>query len=476
MDILLINPPTPLYMPNKEYMISTGLLAIASILLRDGYDVDLLDLNIARPWEQPEQWDIIIKRMVHERLTARKPQLVGIGCLFSGQFPSVLTIARTVKEQTAVPIMIGGMHPTIYPKEILENCPDIDYIAIGEGEEQALAIAAATAAGLPAPKTDDGIAYRLGGEIIIKPKTRFFTDLDQLPDPAYHLMDFADYAHDTTHWHNPKGHQFTQTVPIISSRSCPMRCNFCSMFLVMGPTLRRRSPVRVVDEIELLVNQYGQRHFSFMDDNINLHRDHILGICSEIRRRKLDIQFETPNGLFTGALDRKVMDAMYEAGWVRGAIAVESGSDFIRNRVMGKRLSREKILEVTTLAKRYKNLYFKAYFIIGMPEETSESLRETYNMIEEIDVDDPYVTNLIPFPGTKVFDQALRDGLLVEEIDLDNLWRMQGFHYHNNRKFYLKPYELTLEELAEWRWKFDLLLERHRKQKKLERLECRNAR
>lgn len=176
-------------------------------------------------------------------------------------------------------------------------------------------------------------------------------------------------------------------------------------------------------------------------------------------RRKLNIQFETPNGLSVAPLDQEVMDAMIEAGWVRGAIAIESGSDFIRNKVMGKQLSRGKIMEVVQQAKTYKDLYLKANFVIGMPEETPQTLMETYRMIEEIDVDEVFVANLMPFLGTSVFAQALRDHLFVDEMDLDNLWKMTGFHYHENYKFYIKPYQMKIEELNEFRGKINRLTE-----------------
>ena len=478
MRILLINPSTPSYMPNKEYMLSTGMLSLAAVLQRDGFEVTLLDLNVHRPWE----WDEATGSKMTAELIARlalefRPALIGIGCLFSGQFQSVLRYATTCKGVLPeVPIVIGGMHPTIYPREILSHCPVIDYVVIGEGELQMVSLAKSLREGSKDPAGTDGIGWRSNNEVLIAPKKAFIANLDELPLPAYDLVDSSNYEHDTSHWHNPKGHAFGMTVPIVSSRSCPTRCNFCSMFMVMGPRIRFRSPGNVVDELELLYHRYGQRHFSFMDDNVNLNKRHILGICSEIRRRGLDIQFETPNGLFTAALDREVMDAMIGAGWVRGAIAIESGSDYIRNQIMGKHLSREKILEVTRLAKEYPGLYFKAYFIIGMPEDTRETLMESYKMIEELDIDDPYVTNLVPFPGTRVFEQARRDGLFIDDFDLENLWRMEGFHYHDNKRFYVKPYRMELSELEEFRARFDGLLADHKRRKKLERERARATR
>lgn len=457
--ILLINPATLDYLPNKEFVMPQSLLSLAAALENAGFEPEIFDLNTFRPWDNPEWPDNWWQKPLLDRLAGDRPLMVGIGCLFSGQFRPVRRIARFVKAHCRqLPIVVGGMHPTVFARQILENCPEIDYVAIGEGEPQAVYLARQLAAGRK-PVAADGLGRRQDGKIVLQPKRHYLKDLDSLPLPAYHLFDFGKYEHDTSHWHNPRGLDFKLTVPLLSSRSCPNRCNFCSMYQVMGKRFRARSPKAVVDEIELLYRRYGQNHFSFMDDNLNLNKSHIISICHQIIQRGLNIQYETPNGLSTAHLDEEIIDAMVASGWVRGAIAIESGSDFIRNKVMGKRLPREKIFRVVEYARRYPHLYLKAYFIIGMPEETPASLEATYRMIQQLGLDEVYVTNLMPFYGTAVFDQALKDGLFTKNIDLSRLWESDGFHYHNNNRFYIKPYAMELQDLDRWRQRFDHLLE-----------------
>ena len=460
-SVVLINPSAPAHLPNKEFVLPLSLLYLAATLEKAGFDVKILDLNIFRAWERrhwPGDW---WKPHVLAQIEACRPLFVGIGCLYSGQFNLLRRIARYVKElDSTVPVVIGGMHPTVFASEIISHCQEIDYVAIGEGEPQIVALARFLRGGTPKPlDTVDGLAMRREGRLSIRPKQNFLRNLDQLPPPAYPRIDFQDYEHDTRHWHNPKRHRFNLSVPLISSRSCPNRCSFCSMYQVMGPKLRKRSATAVVDEIQQLYEGHGLTHFSFMDDNLNLNKKHILAICGEILRRNIDIQYETPNGLSTAHLDEEIMDAMAASGWVRGAIAIESGSDYIRNEIMGKRLPRERIFRVVHYAKRLPQLYLKAYFVIGMPEETHGSLDETYRMIADLELDEAYVTNLMPFAGTKVFQQAVRDGLLDKSIDLANLWKTDGFHYHDNHRFYIKPYNMGFSELSAWRRKFDALLQ-----------------
>lgn len=459
MRVLLINPQTPDMISNKEYYIPSSLLYLAAALQKAWIKVNILDLNVCQPKKYDEwysaKWTCFLG--VHKF----QPTLVGFGCLFSGQFPSVLHYAKMIKNGFPdVSIVIGGIHPTIFPTEILTNCPSIDYVILGEGEESIVQLARVLEYySLDELEQIDGLAYRQNGKVVVNPKTSFISDLDAIPFPAYDLINLEDYYHDTSKWHNPRNLPINASVPILTSRSCPMRCNFCSMFLVMGTKWRCRTPHNVVDEIAFLYDNYGHQHFSFMDDNLTINKKHVLELCDEIVRRGLYIQFETPNGISTRFLDEEILDALVTAGLVRVSLAIESGSDFIRNQIMGKGLSTDKIFEIVQLTKKYYDLYVRAFFMMGMPEETRETLRNTYNMIEAIDVDKPIVSNVMPYPGTKLFEQALRDNLFVDDLDLNNLWQDDRFYFTDNKRFFIKPYKLEIEELQEFRGRFDSLIE-----------------
>jgi radical SAM superfamily enzyme YgiQ (UPF0313 family) len=197
-----------------------------------------------------------------------------------------------------------------------------------------------------------------------------------------------------------------------------------------------------------------------MDDNVSLNKKRTIEMCTGIVRRDLRIQFETPNGLYVNSLDPDVIDALASAGWVRGALAIESGSDYIRNTIMKKNLSEEKIHAVVSHLRKHPQVYTKAYFIIGMPEDTAQTLENTYAMIESLDIDEPTVTNVVPFPGTELFKQCLDDGLLIDNLEVRNLWRDESFFLTNNDRFFLKPYRLSIEELQDYRKKLDQLLTR----------------
>jgi len=470
MRVLLINPQTPNFIKNREYYLPSNILYLAGALRNADAEVNVLDLNVYKPEEHKKPIKFC-EGIIVGRINDFQPIVVGIGCLFSGQFPLLLKYSKRIKEEfDNVSIVIGGIHPTLYPVDILSNCSSIDYIILGEGEASCIQLMESLRRkDLNKLRSIDGFAFRWDDKVIVNPKTCFIANLDQIPFPAYDLIDLKDYYHDTSNWHNPRNLPINASIPILSSRSCPRRCNFCSMFRVMGPKWRGRSPENVVDEIELLYKAYNHRHFSFMDDNLTLEKGHVLELCNLIIKRNLNIQFETPNGIAVYALDEEIIDALVSAGLVRVSLAIESGSDLIRNKVMGKGLSRRKIYEVVKITKKYKELYVRAFFIMGMPEDTRETLMQTYDMIKEIDVDKPIVTNIMPFPGTRIFDQAVQDKLFIDELDLGKIWKMDTFYFTDNKRYFLKPYDLELEELQEFRIKFDKLIEDLIEQKKVTR-------
>ena len=279
--------------------------------------------------------------------------------------------------------------------------------------------------------------------------------------PAWDLVNFSNFEMDLHHYNNPKNFNFKTIVPVVSERGCPFRCNFCDLYLIQGRKLRRKSANKFVDELEVLNKEYGQNYFSFMDDNLTVDRKHIISICKEIIRRRLNIQFGTVGGLHVNSLDDEIIELMVEAGMVDALIAPEHGSDYMRNVVIKKMLEREKIYEVVEIIQKYK-VNLGGNWIMGFPEETNDTLTDMYNMIEDLKLDRNSVGTAIPFPGTELFDQCIRDDLFVDNIDVNSLWStpIWAFKTFDNdappkSEFLIKPYDMELEELATWREKFN---------------------
>ena len=374
-----------------------------------------------------------------------------------GAFSALREIAAGIKTFfPTIPIVIGGIHATIFAKEILECCDSIDFVVIGEGDDSFLNWCAASLAAKVSTALD-GVAFRQAGEVKVNPKRTFIADLDALPPPDYDLVDLAKYRFDTSEWYSPKGLPIGQPFPILSSRSCPNRCSFCSMWLVHGPKFRARSAQHVVDEIDSLYHKHGVRFFEFMDDNLTFDKARTLEICDEISNRNLDIQFSTPNGVAINRLDEEVIDALVAAGMIRVALAVEHGSDFIRKEVMRKPLDTERVYQVAE-AWRHKHLYIIGYFVIGMPQETQATLDETYKVIQALPLDYFQINWATPYPGTELFRYCVDHDLLLGKAE--DYMATEHLHYNTTHPHF-KPHALSTAELVAFKSKcFDYLQER----------------
>ena len=461
MNVLLIAPYISIHVDKKlerdNFYPSAALLHLAGAIRAHNHSPVILDFNNRVVYEATLKEDSIeyCKRVIFKTIEKEKPDLIGLNVLFSGNFPDVLKFAQVIKEKyPKIKIAIGGIHPTSYYKEILTNCSEIDFVAIGEGETSLLKlIKCLENKDFEGLKNIKGFAHRdESGKIHCNLEREFIEDLDSIPLPAWDLIDFKNFEMKLDTYYNPKNLPLKNKAAMFSSRACPLACNFCDMFLVMGKKHRKRGVAKIVDELEVLVKEHGVTYFSFMDDQLTLNKGHTLELCDEIIKRKLNIQFDAPNGVWINSLRDDLVGKLAEAGLTMCSLAIEHGNDFIRNKIIGKNLKRDKIFEAAGYLKKY-NVLSGGFFIMGFPEDTNETLQDTYDMILELQLDKTNVQTALPFPGTALFKQVLRDKLLVNKWKLDELWKTPLSYQQGD--FVIKPYNMSLEDLAMWRRKFE---------------------
>jgi anaerobic magnesium-protoporphyrin IX monomethyl ester cyclase len=440
-----------------------GVLALAAVLRqRCGITPELLDLNLIDHAPGQDPHDAYIEAITEKCADADHNTLIGFSCLTTTHFPFMRKAAALVKSFNPESLTcIGGVHATLFIEDIMKNCPELDFIVSGEGEEQIVTLAKYLEnRDFELLKNQQAIGWRSqDGSIIINPRISYIQNLDTLPMPAWDLVAFKMYYRDHSNWRNPKGHDIKISIPLMTTRSCPYDCNFCSAHSIMGRGFRKRSPHNVVDEIEYHVNEFGHNYFGFSDDNLTLHKNHIMEICNEIQRRKLDIQFESFNGYNLASLDEEIIDALVKSGCVYVILPIEHGNDYIRNRIIGKKLPREKIFDVMSHYKKH-NILTRGFFIMGFPEDTEHTLSETEKMINELQPDIVNVFTLIPFPGTKVFHQAFKDNLFINQVNPAHLWTGKMNLHTSGSEFYIKPYMMSMEQLEYWRMRFNSISDR----------------
>ena len=399
MKILLINPGT-MHGEGESYGALTnpimGLAYLATYLNNHGFEVEVMEMSTYRQGFKD----------VEARLKALKPALVGI----SSKTFNILAgykIANLVKSISAkILVVFGGPHPTALVEQTMSECADIDAIVRGEGEETLLAIANRLRTGYQFPEDVfadiPGVTYVDRGHNLIHNSERApISDLDSLPFPDFSLYDFKKFGkvYDTF------SGRFESEISIFASRGCPFNCSFCMPLL--GRKWRSRSPENVVAEVEHHWRNFGLRRIVFNDSTFGVNRQWFQELCRLLKNsglhKKIHWAFETRADLASLEMFEEAVDA--------GAFAVffgfESGSDQILAK-NGKEITRADILKAVTLARQAKVPTVSGSFIIGLPYETKETLRETKDLIAELALDFVGVNIVSIYPGTKLWDMVER--------------------------------------------------------------------
>ncbi|MDI6759630.1 MAG: radical SAM protein [Candidatus Brocadiaceae bacterium] len=412
MNILLVYPQ---YVHHSSYDArspSLSLLYLASRLEKDNHQVKIFDASLGSIKRTGEGFlygmgnEEVAKELQNESF-----DLVGITCSFASRWPFVASLAKMFKElHPGIPVVTGGLFPTYDWTFCLEQSRDIDIIILGEGEETLASITQGLEKGCSineACSPVDGVAWRDGNNIKKNDKTRFLRDLDSLPFPAWHLLDLKHCFANQKNLYELRPPFLT----VLSSRGCPYACTFCNMYITHSRKWRFRSPKNFVDELEFLKRKYAVNHFFIADDNFSVDLDRAKDICREILNRRLDICYNASNGLSIKTLDKELLSLMKASGCGSVAMAIESGSERIRNEVYKKHLPTEKIYQAVTWCEEV-GLPSIGFFMVGAPGENRQSIEETKKIIEDLPLTLCTCGVFTPYPGTALFDECLKKGYL----------------------------------------------------------------
>lgn len=391
MRVLLINPPYPIV---ESLTMPLGLLYLAARLEQAGHDVYLEDLQLCRsPLTRLE-----------EALHRHKPAVVGITS-FSINLPIGSKILQKVKRLCPGTITVwGGPHVSFDDREILHLHPWVDVIVRGEGEETLVEVVERVRQRKSLGGVL-GITWRgKGGNIQADPPRPFREDLDRLPRPAWHLLKLSQYR------------AFGDGASLMTSRGCPHRCVFCVGRKMIGAKGRFRKPEAVVDEMEALA-RLGFRRIRIEDDLFTFRRERALNICKEMDRRELAIRWRAYSRVDT--IDAKLLGWMKRTGCERLLFGAESGSPEILKKIR-KGITPEQTRQAVKMT-RDVGIGVLASFVLGLPGETPQTLRQTLEFAESLQV--PYSLNLLtPYVGTEVREKAAEWGIEVLSDD----WRQYG--------------------------------------------------
>lgn len=411
--ILLINPPIEDFYQTHIRQEPLGLAYLAAVLEQAQFKVTVLNAlaqNQKQKIQLPPELDYLrvfyplndvspfrlFTYYYHfglsfneltERIKTFSPDLIGITANFTPYFSATVQVARICKIiHPSVPVVVGGHHVTVTPEMTLtNNC--FDFVVLGEGEAtflELIRLVFKNSREKLAALT--GIGFRDNGRVRINWPTRHIQPLDQLPFPKKYTPDTAKM--------------------ILTSRGCPNNCHFCTIRKVMGQTIRYRSLVNVLQEIEYWINQ-GIGEFDFEDDNLlyNPLRAKQLWQSIIIQFGKRQLKLSAMNGIAADTLDEELLELMYLAGFEWLNVPLVSGNPNMLKR-LARNQSSEYFFQIVQLAAKYQ-LKVVAYLIVGLPQDTIEKMIEDIISLARLKVlIGPSI--FYPPPGSPVYEYCLQ--------------------------------------------------------------------
>ncbi len=345
-----------------------------------------------------------------ELILDQKPDIVGLSC-FTPDGLLLNQLARQIRKKGfAGKIVAGGPHPSSYIREVLED-RNIDLSVIGEGEDTFLQLVEHFDS-----KKDfreiNGIAYFENSILKVNHKTNYIENLDNIPFPAWDLIEFNEYFNHITGV-PLKEKRYMQ---IFTSRGCPYGCIFCHN--IFGKKFRTRSAENILHEIKTLVNDFGIKELLIMDDIFNLNKERAEKILDGIKSLNKNLHIVFPTGLRGDILSEDLVKKMREAGTYYAVIAIESGSQKMQ-KYMKKNLRLDRVEAIINTLTENK-IFVNSSLLFGFPEETIEDIKETFKFVRKtkLDMIQPFILN--PFKGTEVFSLINRD--ITESYDLYNYY------------------------------------------------------
>jgi magnesium-protoporphyrin IX monomethyl ester (oxidative) cyclase len=463
--ILLIFPPVRIQREGIKIALPPMGPACLAAVVRDKYDVAILDA-LAEGFhnERPSSHGFYVCGLsldeIGRRIGEYKPDIVGITCLYSSTFPVVAEVCKVSKAAAPDALtVVGGTHPSFLPERCLQEAPELDMVAIGEGEPVLLDLLEALEKGKDLSGVD-GLAYRDSGGIRVNEKRRFVEDLDSLPFPARDLLPMELYQQiGVPHLLHTERKRFST---VITSRGCPAKCSFCSSWKFWGNRYRARSPESILDELELLVRDYGIEEVQFEDDNISLDPARFKQILQGMLDRDLKLSWSTPNGLALWTLDRDIIGLMKQSGCYEITLAIESGCQEVLDHIIHKPLKLKKIPVLIEEIQRV-GIRTSCFFIVGFPGESLEQMKQTFETPRKLGLTYAWFFIANPLPGTRLYEICEQAGYLKNGFDFTNnsfsrcnietpQWSARQVEALAHREFFrFNLYNLARHPVALWR-------------------------
>lgn len=394
-----------------------GVLYIAALLQREGFDVEVIDADI----------DGLSVQQTVGRILDGRPDVVGFS-LMTPQLLTALACSSLLKQaRPELPIVLGGAHIDSTKDDTFAMADCFDCAVHGEGEWTMLELCqnirqygagdmAMICEGVP-----NAIYRDAEGQVVVNPSRPFQKDLDELPSVDYDLLDITKYNIPTM--------AGRYVISMMLSRGCPFKCTFCDAPITMGTKLRFWSIERVIQDIRRYKERYGVTNFVFKDSTFTAKKKWAFEFCQALIDAKLDIQWRCNTR--ANLVPPPLLELMARAGCYVINFGVESGHPEIL-----KRIQKEVDLdEVRDAFERCRKLGIRTYatFLMGNPGETDETAQATLDFARSIRPSLAMFFVSTAYPGTPMYDEAIADGAVEPRW-----WAKQEFDAAKNSAFQVR--------------------------------------
>ena len=331
------------------------------------------------------------------------PSVIGISAK-TQNFISATIVAKIAKQiNPDIKIILGGVHSTMNGSKVLD-CNDIDFLAIGEGENTIVELLYALEKEKDLSSVS-GIVFRKNGKIINNKPRSYVENLDSLDFPLTNapkvLKDFDKY---------PKG-AFGY---VFASRGCPYACTFCESKSMWTRKVRYRSPENVVAELKLM-EKFGINRVNFDDDTFGISKKNIKAL-NNLMHDKLPNMTYTCETVVQLAKDENVVKDMKHGGCTATFVGIESGNNEILKKIKKTQTTDECVEAIQNLRKY--GIESHAFIMVGFPSETEKTFEQTIDFIPRLNPDGVIFSIFTPYPGSDIYNECKAEGIIEGDFDL----------------------------------------------------------
>lgn len=337
------------------------------------------------------------------------PDIIGFGVITGAHRWALEKAGHLKKILPRSLIIIGGPHPTYFPEMIHE--PAVDAIARGEAEISFLELVTRISDSRDYSDVQ-GLWLKINGNIYRNDPAPLVEDVSSLPFPDHALyLKYAFFKNQTE-------------VPFIMTRGCPFNCSFCynhvkmTLYRSKGRYLRTRSVEHVISEMELARKLYpNMRSVIMHDDTIGLDKKWLADFSSEYRRRVNMPWFISIRADFA---DEFTVEQLRLAGCFCLSVGVETGDEYLREKILGKKISDASYIRAAGLIHK-AGIKLRTSNMLFLPEEDIDKAMKTVDLNRKMRVDFPWAYTLQPYPGTAIYDYALKNGSIPAGFHFDDI-------------------------------------------------------